>query len=431
MSEVATGPDWLRLDNAAKIYPASHTEASPAVFRVSVTLDSPIHYSNLSEALSRLMRRCAYYQVHLKRGFFWYYLQRHVRVPPIKLLNESTISRIDLRRSSEHLINVLVRDSTIAVDISHILTDGYGGIRFITSLAAEYLRLQGKDIPTSDQLLDLQADPDEQESEDAYRKHYRKGTRKPESLRPAYHLPGTARSARFSTIIGAMPIDEALAFAKAKGVKLTEYLAAVYIDSIGKIWHASRNKPLSLSQTRSLVRIEVPVNMRRHYPSSTMRNFSLFVSPEVDFGLGDYSFDEILTIVHHTMNLQLDRKQLDRQLARNVSGELNPMVRATPLILKDLVLAYIHNKLGDNAYSGVISNLGPFQVPPAMEPHVRSVGFFLGPNERMKTGCTVISYGGKLQITFIRVIGERELERLFFKRLVRDGLSVVVSESGT
>ena len=44
------------------------------------------------------------------------------------------------------------------------------------------------------------------------------------------------------------------------------------------------------------MRIEVPVNMRNKLPSRTMRNFSLFVLPEIDVRLGTYTFEEILKI---------------------------------------------------------------------------------------------------------------------------------------
>jgi hypothetical protein len=64
-------PDWLRLDNAAKIYPATFSDPAPAGFRLSMTLKAPIRVALLSEALRTVLRRCPYYQVHLRRGFFW------------------------------------------------------------------------------------------------------------------------------------------------------------------------------------------------------------------------------------------------------------------------------------------------------------------------------------------------------------------------
>ena len=59
MSDAAR-EDWFRLDNAAKIYPASHSDTSPEIFRLSMTLAEPIRVSALQEAMARIIRRCPY-----------------------------------------------------------------------------------------------------------------------------------------------------------------------------------------------------------------------------------------------------------------------------------------------------------------------------------------------------------------------------------
>jgi hypothetical protein len=78
-SENMTGEanqDWLRLDNAAKIYPAAASQDAPAVFRLSATFDKPIRIAALQQAYASVLARCPYFQVYLQRGVFWYYLQR-------------------------------------------------------------------------------------------------------------------------------------------------------------------------------------------------------------------------------------------------------------------------------------------------------------------------------------------------------------------
>lgn len=419
--------DWLRLDNAAKIYPASHTEESPAMFRISITLRRAINYERLGKALERMIRRCPYFQVHLRRGFFWYYLQRHGAIPPLRPLPSSPVSPMEIRRRGAHLLNVLVRGRTLAVDFSHILTDGHGGARFTASLAAEYLRLGGFPVPQHESLLNPDDEPGGEEFQDAYRANYRKGVPKPEPMRPAYHIPGLPLSRLRRTITASIPLDEALSLVKSRGVRLTEYLTAVCIDALRTLREQHRRDVIK--PTRSIIRVEVPVDMRRHYPSRTMRNFSLFISPELDLRIGEYDFVSTLKTVHHSMNVQLDRNQLDRQIARNVWGETNALVRSVPLALKDLYLGYLHHKLGDSLYSGVISNLGPFTIPDEMANEVSDVRFMLAPNPVMKTVCSVVSYAGRLLISFVSVIESRELERLFLAHLVRAGLHVVVSES--
>jgi hypothetical protein len=423
MSDTARD-DWFRLDNAAKIYPASHSDTSPEIFRLSMTMAEPIRVSALQDAIARLIRRCPYYQVRLKRGLFWYFLQRHDEVPKLHPLGSAPISSISIR--GEHLLRVQARDRTVAVDFSHILTDGYGAMRFLSSLVAEYLRQRGAFIPDTEFLLSPGEPADLGEIEDSYRKAFRKGTPKPANLDPAYHLPGIPRLNYYRTITGRVDLKDALSLAKNSGATLTEYLSAVYLHALVQVY--LRQAEGVLKPRRGIIRLEVPVNMRRFYDSQTMRNFSLFVSHELDMRLGSYDFEDVLKTVHHSLKMQLDPKQLARQIARNVGGEMNPFVRLVPLVLKDLYLSFLHYRLGDSLYSGVISNLGRFQMSEEMEPFVESVGFNLGPNPIIKKNCTVVSHRGVLSVTFGSVLASREIERHFFTFLASNDLELTLSE---
>lgn len=416
--------DWFRLDNAAKIYPSSHSETSPEIFRVSMTLRDPIRVSALEAALARLIRRCPYYQVRLKRGLFWYFLQRHDDVPKIHPLGQGPISSISIR--GEHLLRVQARERTIAIDFSHILTDGYGAMRFLSSLVAEYLRQRGEEIPDTEFLLSPGEPADPAEVEDSYRRAFRKGTPKPAPLEAAYHLPGIPRLHYYRAITGRMDLKATLALSKSTGATLTEYLSAVYLHALIQVY--LRQAEGVIKPRRGIVRLEVPVNMRRIYHSQTMRNFSLFVSPELDMRLGSYSFDDVLTMVHHSLKMQLDPRQLARQISRNVGGEMNPLVRVVPLVLKDLYLSFLHYRLGDSLYTGVLSNLGPFQMSEEMRPFVETVGFHLGPNPTIKKNCTVVSHAGTLIVSFGSVLTSREVERMFFTFLADQGVGISLTE---
>jgi hypothetical protein len=84
--------------------------------------------------------------------------------------------------------------------------------------------------------------------------------------------------------------------------------------------------------------------------------------------------------------------------------------------------------MGERPYSGVLTNLGRIAVPEEIIPHVEGFGVMLGPNPRMKTNCAILSFGDDLSINFGSVIESRELERLFFKHMIRAGVRVIVAE---
>jgi hypothetical protein len=129
VSTVHLEADWLTLDNAAKIYPTASSKLFPTVFRLSAMLRAPVRLSALQQASDELLRRCPYFQVYLRRGLFWYYLQRHRDTPRVQLLDRSSLESLPAGGKTEHLLRIRARDRTIAVDFSHILTDGIFSIR--------------------------------------------------------------------------------------------------------------------------------------------------------------------------------------------------------------------------------------------------------------------------------------------------------------
>ncbi len=426
-TQADTRPDWLRLDNAATIYPSTASEESPAEFRLGFTLQRPVRLLWLQRALERVMPRFPYFQVTLRRGFFWYYLQRTPEIPQVELLQNVPATVISIKERSAPLLRVSARGRTVAVDFSHIITDGNGGMRFLMTLAAEYLRQSGGEIPTGGNVMDLDEEPRPEEFEDAHRKSFPESRGTPENPAPAYHIADRPFSSRrFRAFRGMMPADAVVSLARQRGVTLTEYLAALYMYSLEQIYHRELRE--RRKQKYSMIRLEVPVDMRRYYPSMTMRNFSLYISPEVDPGLGKYSFEELLTQVHHSMRLLKSKRELGRQISRNVGSELNPFVRFMPLFIKDIFLSAVHSRFGEAIHSGVLSNLGRVTVPEELERQLDEVFFDLNPDHVMKKGCAVVSFGGALQVTLTSVVESTEFERLFFTHLTRRGVPVSLKE---
>jgi hypothetical protein len=418
-------PDWLRLDNAAKIYPATFSSPAPAGFRLSVTLKEPIRVGPLAGALRTVLRRCPYFQVHLRRGFFWYYLQRHEVIPSLHPMSQAPVAAIPAWQRDIDLYRVQARGATIAIDFSHIITDGIGGLRFLGTLLTRYLELRGAKVDDWSPFLDPSAPPPAEEYEDAHNRFFDPRAPRPERHARAYQLPG-APEHRYRVITGRMPVGEVLDRARFHGASLTEYLGALYLFSLMQIRERQEREGGRVGS--NVVRLEVPVDMRRFFPSKTMRNFALYVSPQIDVSLGGYDFEEVVKRVHHSLGMQIDARDLGRQIGRNVRAERHPLVRIAPLFVKDPILSASYRRIGEHAYSGVLSNLGRIVVPAAVEPLVESFGFLLNPSYGMKVNCTVLSFRDTLAVSFGSIVSNRDLERIFFTRLAAEGIRVTVSE---
>ena len=72
---------WMRLDNAAKIYPAAKRRKWNNVFRLSATLTQPVDPVVLQAALDKTAPRFPSIAVRLRRGVFWYYLEEIPQAP--------------------------------------------------------------------------------------------------------------------------------------------------------------------------------------------------------------------------------------------------------------------------------------------------------------------------------------------------------------
>ena len=423
MKERADHKSWMKLDNAAKIYPAAKRRDWTALFRFSAELDEEVDPRLLAAAQARALKRLPGFAQRLKRGFFWYYLEHNEGAPDIQEDVANPCVRLAPRENKGFLFRVRYYRCRVSLEVYHVLADGSGGVSFFKTMLAEYLRLRyGADIPRDDEILDCDEAPRPDELEDAYLKYARRlgrSRREPN----AYYLRGTPDSDDFIHITtGMLPVKEALAKAKEKQVTLSEYIVSAMIMALDNIQRSS-GLPERLLKP---VKICVPVDLRRFYPTHTKRNFSLFVNPGIEPKYGSYTFDEVLASVHHQMGAEVTEKALNARIATNVRSEQQPVLRVMPLFVKNLAMRYMFNRVGDRKTSTCISNLGAQRLPDAMASHISRMDLVLGPLSRNRVVCGMISYNGMLTLNFTRTIRESVLEREFFRFLVKQGLHVKI-----
>ena len=181
---------------------------------------------------------------------------------------------------------------------------------------------------------------------------------------------------------------------------------------------------------RKSIKILLPVNLRRLFPSNTLRNFALYITPEIQPKLGEYDFREICQVVHHRMGLELTPKFMSTMIATNVSNERILAVRLIPLFLKNIVMKTIFNSVGERKSCLTLSNLGNVELPEEMKPYVERFDFILGVQATAPYNCGVISYGDHLYMNLIRNIREPVLERQLYQVLRELGIPAQVQSNG-
>lgn len=417
---------WMRLDNAAKIYPAASSRRWHALFRISATLTEPIDPDVLMQAQERMVKRFPSFYVRLRRGMFWYYLEESPCCAPVELDGESPCMPFKRRERSGLALRIRYYDNRIAAEFYHVLTDGTGGLCFLKTLVAEYLTLRyGASIPRGDGILDCSAPPAREEVEDSFLTHAG-SVAIDRAEANAYHLSGDPEPDGFIRLTTAsIPVQKALDCAKEFGVSLTTFLTAVLIDAVCELQDAD-----GIAQRRQKpVKICVPINLRRFFPSRTLRNFASYVNPGVDPRMGKHTFEEIVGAVHHHMGSEVTSKRLNARFTANVSSERNALLRVAPLFLKNMAMKLAFLSVGDRKTSTILSNLGQVTLPEPMQPYVTRMEFILGPLSRNPVACSALSYADTLYLNLTSTLREPALERAFLTRLVRRGIPVCVESN--
>ena len=417
---------WLPLDNAAKIYPAARRQNWSNVFRMSATLTETVDRDILQSALDVTVRRFPSIATRLRRGVFWYYLQQLSRAPKIQEENSyplARMSRDDIRRCA---FRVIVYEKRIAVEFFHSLTDGNGALIFLKTLVAEYLQQRyGIAIPAEEGVLGRLEEPTEAELEDSFQK-YAGPVNASRRENDAYRMGGTPEPDGFRHLTCLrIPTAAVLQKAHEYNASLTTFLCAAMMQAILEI----QEERVPNIRRRKPVKVLIPVNLRKLFPSRSLRNFALYTTPEVDPRLGSYSFGELCRAVQHKMGLDVTPQHMSAMIATNVSSERIFAVKLMPLFIKNFVMKAVFEAVGERKSCLSLSNLGQVKLPEAMMPYVERLDFILGVQATAPSNCGVLSFKDTLYVNFIRNIREPDLEYHFYRALRDMGIPVTVESN--
>lgn len=423
------GSLWYVLDNAAAFMPALTDRTETLVFRISATLTERIQLPALQKAVVNMAPRFPYYQVELRHGFFWYYLEPLTgRIPQPSADSKYPCLNMRVRHRGRFLYRVRAYHSRIAAEFCHVLCDGYGARIYLNAVLAEYFRLLGHDLSEVQGVFKPDEIPAPEESEDAFKRYSKQDIPSPGMAKKAFHLPSRPLlPGQYRVITGEMPLSQLLSLAKAQGATLTEFLVAIYLAAIQDIYHELPD-PVKRRQ-HPLLSVEVPVNLRRLFPSITMRNFSLYVLPALDTRLGFYEFPEIVKRVHHYMQGEINVKNISMQITRNVGGGQSMIIRMLPLFLKGIAARLVYKHMGEDTFSGLFSNLGSVELPEPMASRIERFDFIPAPSRQCKTTANAVSWKDRLYICFGSLAVSTELEKHFFTRIVGLGVPVTIESN--
>ena len=421
-----TRKEWYKLDLSAIVYPTLQRRDFSSVYRLSVLLKEEIQPKILQQAVDMAMPRFPTYKAAIRKGLFWRYLEPNNRPGPFVQEDvKNPCQPMHFKANNRYLVRFYYYRNRIAMEAHHSLGDGTGGMCVLQTVTATYLRLLGHDeITNGGFVLDINATPAAEELEDAYMKYANAKVCPPRPGEKTYHVRGTKEPFYTLNIIdGIMSVSEVLAVAKKYNATITEYLNAVLLYALmtkqEKDWHI-RLRP---------VKIAMPVNLRRFFPSKTLRNFITMIYPGIDPRLGEYTFEEIVVQVHNYMRYYINEKFLRGDITTNAETQRNPFIRVVPLFIKDFVVRQFYTKVQDKNSSAGLTNMGALHVPDTMKPYIERFDIYMGQPFSSRTNCAIVSFEDILTINFASSIIEADVERYFFRKLVQDGIHVKIESN--
>jgi Uncharacterized protein containing a NRPS condensation (elongation) domain len=424
--EKAVKTDWYKLDLSAIVYPTLQRRDFSSVYRLSVVLKEDVDPQVLQQAVDLTLPRFPTYKAAIRKGLFWRYLEPNNRPGPFVQEDvKNPCQPMYFKANNRYLVRVYYYGKRIALEAHHSLGDGTGGMCVLQTLTATYLRLLGhNEIENGGFVLDINEEPDKEELEDAYMRYANAKVCPPRLGEKAYRVRGTKEPFYTLNIIdGILSVSEVISVAKKYNATITEYLNSVLLYAL--LQKQEDDKPVK----QRPVKIAMPVNLRRFFPTITLRNFITMIYPGVDPRLGEYTFEEIVTQVHNYMRYYINEKLLRGDITTNAATQQNPFIRVVPLFLKDFAVRTFYTKIQDKNSSAGLTNMGALHVPEGMKPYIERFDIYMGQPYSTRTNCAIISFGDILTINFASSIAETDVERYFFRKLVQDGIHVKIESN--
>lgn len=396
---------WRKLDNAALAFPLVTGKNDTRVFRFYCQLKETVNGELLQRALDQTMEKYPLFQAVLRKGLFWFYLERrdiHAAVKPEKL---PPCSRLYIPDKKSLLFQVSYHENRMNFEVYHALTDGTGAMNFLSELVQNYLILAYPEAGLPRVKYEENITPGDQE-EDSFSQYYSSEIpRNKEKKMAAVKLKGEKLVHSDMDITEVIiPVKETLTKARSYGVSITVFLTAMLLCAIHEEIPKNRQKkPIALM---------IPVNLRNYFPSQSMGNFFGWI--EVGYVFEDETtFEEVLNSVKEQFRNELQKEKIAMNMNGYVRIEKNPLVRAVPLEIKKYFLMAGAN-LGSRSITAVYSNIGIIHLPEEYKKYIDRFGIFASTNSLQLCSC---SYEDQLVLGFTSKIPDDSIQRNFVKIL--------------
>jgi len=400
---------WYKLDNCGKIFPPTTSDYDTAVFRIACKLKSEIIPTILQSALKETLIDYPVFNSILSKGFFWYYIDEVDNINRVSEENKPPCSRI-----YGVLYRVTYYKNIINLEVSHSLTDASGTTMFFKTLVSNYLKLK-YDIQTEEE---IDKSSIYEKSEDAFKKYYKKpGKFNFYFSRNAYKIKLEDYSDyRIRIIDATTSTSKIIELSKKYQCSISIYITSILIHSILlQMTEREKKRPIFIT---------LPVNLRRFFPSNTIRNFFYAVSIRYKSN-GEDKIEDIISNVKEQFEKNLTKEKMYEKMSETLFLENVFILRLVPRALKDFVLKTSFD-ISRKKHTMSFSNIGAISMPKVFEPYIEAFSFYSS-TDGIQLNCC--SYLDKFKFSFSSHFINAEIEKNFTRYLSEQGFEIYIDEN--
>lgn len=410
---------WMKIDTASIMFTCLSTKKWGRTFRMAVVFkDEEVNPELLKRAVTDLKQRYPSTYTQLKKGFFWNYQEGADALPEIREEYTRPLLPITYNSNGRPDFRIVYYKRRLGLESAHHIGDGKGVSTYFNALVERYVELC--DNPDSEYVFE---EPSKEETENAFVRYYQKdGEKAAEEETEAFQIPGEIEPGFLQLIFAMASSDEIYRMAKAKGLTVTEYIAAAFI--LGSL--RSAEKPID-----KVISIAIPVNLRRFFPTSTVRNFT--IQSKIDFdpkGKTDWTFDEICDSIRGQLKSRLAVEELQKTLNRFGSLAGNPVIKLVPNFIKLPVLR-LKQKSSHSSSTTILTNSGESDLSDKLKERIERVDGVNGDTSGygLLSTCSVCSGVGLISLCFSICSHDTRWVKECIRALSEQGLDIRVEST--
>ena len=405
--------NWRKLENAAKIFPATSGKVDERVFRYACELNEEVMKEQLQEALNATIKMFPMYQCVLRKGFFWYYLEDRDIDPIVEEETNGPCSRIYEHDQKNLLFRVSYFRKRINYEVFHALTDASGAMQFLKTLVYAYLNIVHPDV-IKGPLYSYDATKVDKE-EDSFDKYY---TKVDKSIKipsyNSYQIRGR-KLPKMQIIEGRTSVSALLKIAKEHHTTLTVLLTAIYLVSI--------QKEFTPNQKNKTAALMIPVNMRAFNHSNSARNYFSWINVGYDFENSSKELTDVIAYVSEFFKREITTERMAVRNNSLVQLERNVLAKLLPLEIKSLGMR-IAAGTSTAGVTAIFSNPGKIDMPNECIPYIKLFNAFITTKKMQLCTC---SFQDNLVLSFTSLFENTNVIRNFFREITALGIEVEIS----